>query len=195
LTLPQSLPLNDVDCLSCSQKTLADKNTWYGPNLLDFQTNGSITSGLVQVKIFKLYTIDHLVHILNESAQGSIVSSFLDNLPIDVVMQTIKTLLAEPGLKKGAKEVLNGFMDVSDLKLRQQLQKACDSNNASDRLSAMQGLINATHKSKNAKELTKTLKFLRTKLKNEVSSQRASVLRALLTKESGMLFLFPHFWI
>lgn len=81
------------------------------------------------------------------------------------------------------KDELQAFRDPNDHAVRKELEKATDSNSEPQRKAAIKRLVDATHRTRSAVQLRRTLKFLRMKLKNEQITMRANGIGCLMSSE------------
>jgi hypothetical protein len=111
----------------------------------------------------------------------STIVSIIKTLPKDRIFEAIKVLLADKLLNKTQRESLYEIMDIEDKEVRKMLQKAADSNNAEDRKSAIVELVKCTLFSGSVTQMTRTLNFIKKKLKNENSEMRGHGLQTLVS--------------
>ncbi len=115
----------------------------------------------------------------------STIVAIIKKLPKERVFEAIKVLLADKLLNKTQRETLYEIMDIEDKEVRKMLQKAADSNNPEDRKEAIETLVKCTIFSGSIAQMTRTLQFIKKKLKNENSEMRGHGLQTLVSHANG----------
>eukprot|EP00026_Physarum_polycephalum_P000098 Phypoly_transcript_00098.p1 GENE.Phypoly_transcript_00098~~Phypoly_transcript_00098.p1 ORF type:complete len:2137 (+),score=447.21 Phypoly_transcript_00098:354-6764(+) len=141
-----------------------------------------------RIAVYKSHKLDDLVHLAKNKS-----TEFVDMvtvLPIELIAEAVTKLLSTPGLiDENTRNSLVGFQDITDIKIRNSLQKMANSSNEAERNGAITSLVMATARSTDKAQLNLTLKFIREKIKNKPKDERAALLEVVRTK--GSEFLLP----